>query len=148
MEARTKVWTQSLDRSYEKLPALPKGADEFIVSVLPWLALIFGVISILSGVSVFGIGSLSTPYAALYGPGGYTAFVIAGIILLAEGILMLLAFPKLRRKEVRGWNLMFWVLVLSIVSSLVSLSVFGIVWAVIGALIGYYFLYQIKSYYK
>lgn len=138
-----------LDGSYSKLPALPKGADEFIVSVAPWLALIFGVLSILIGISGFGLLTALSPFAAVAGASGYAVTaLVSSLIVLVEGVVMLWAFPSLRKRAVKGWDLLFWVLVLGILSSIVSLSVFGIVQAVIGALIGYYFLYQIKSYYK
>ena len=148
METQTKKWTKILDNYYVKFPVLPKGADEFIVSVAPWLALVFGILAILGGISAFGFGSFLTPYAAMFGPGGYAAFLLSSLVILAEGVLMLWAFSSLRKRALKGWNLMFWTLVLSILSSVVSLSVYSIVSSVIGALIGYYFLYQVKSYYK
>lgn len=149
MDAQTKQWTKMLDESYAKLPVLPKGANDFIVSIAPWLALIFGALSLLSGVAGFGLLTVLSPFATVAGAGGYAvAGLVASVILLAQGVLMLLAFSPLKARKVRGWNLWFWVLVLSVLSSVVSLRVFGVVEAVIGALIGYYFLYQVKSYYK
>ena len=88
-------------------------------------------------------------FAAVAGAGAYAITgLLSSAVLLLEGVIMIVAFPALKKRAQRGWNLLFWSLVLSIVSSVLSLSVFGVIQSVIGALIGYYFLYQMKSYYK
>ncbi len=149
MDAQTKQWTKALDDSYAKLPALPKGATDFIVNIAPWLSLIFGVLSILVGVSAFGFLAVLSPFAAVAGAGAYAITgLLSSLVLLVEGVIMIVAFPSLKKRGQRGWNLLFWSLILSVVSSVLSLNVFGVVQSVVGALIGYYFLYQMKSYYK
>jgi len=149
MDAQTKQWTKALDDSYAKLPVLPKGATDFIVNVAPWLSLIFGVLSILVGVSAFGFLAVLSPFAAVAGAGAYAITgLLSSLVLLVQGVIMIVAFPSLKKRGQRGWNLLFWSLILSVVSSVLSLNVFGVVQSVVGALIGYYFLYQIKSYYK
>lgn len=149
MDAQTKNLTKFLDVYYAKLPALPKGATEFIVSIAPWLALVFGVLAILSGIAAFGFLSVLSPFAAVAGATQY-AFtgLLAALVLVVQGAVELLAFPSLKSRKVRGWNLMFLSLLLMVVSSVFYLSVFGVVQSLIGLLIGYYFLYQVKSYYK
>lgn len=141
--------TKALDQNYTKLPALPKGVNEFLVSVFPWLALVFGALAVVAGLGALGILTAFTPAAAVVGAGQY-AFVglFAAVILLAQGVVELLAFPSLKQKKAKGWNLMFYSLLLSLLSSVVGLSVSSVVGGVIGFLIGYYFLYQVKSYYK
>lgn len=141
--------TKALDGYYVKFPALPKGANEFLVSVAPWLALVFGVLAVVAGLGALGILTAFAPVAVVAGASQY-AFVglFAAVFLLAQGALELLAFPSLKARKQRGWNLMFYSVVLSLLSSVISLSVSGIVFGLIGFLIGYYFLYQVKSYYK
>ncbi|MEK7551211.1 MAG: hypothetical protein AAB532_01290 [Patescibacteria group bacterium] len=149
MDAQTKQMTKVLDDSYAKLPALPKGATDFIVNIAPWLSLIFGVLSILVGVSAFGFLAVLSPFAAVSGVGAYAITgLLSSIVLLVEGVIMVVAFPALRKRAQRGWTLLLWSLVLSVVSSVLTLNVFGVVQSVVGALIGYYFLYQMRSYYK
>jgi uncharacterized membrane protein HdeD (DUF308 family) len=149
MDVQIKKLTKFLDVYYVKLPALPKGATDFIVSIAPWLALVFGVLAILSGVAAFGFLSVLSPFAAVAGAGQY-AFtgLLAAAVLVAQGVVELLAFPSLKSRKAMGWSLMFLSLLLSVVSSIFYLSVFGVVQSLIGVLIGYYFLYQVKSYYK
>jgi len=142
-------WRKLLDKYYVKLPAFPKGLNEFIVAVAPWLALIFGVLGILAGVNTFGALSVMTPFAAFAGVQGYAfATIFSAIILLLQGLIGILAFAPLKAKKVRGWNLMFYSLLLSLLSSLAYLNVYTILNALIGALIGYYVLYQVRAFYK
>ncbi len=135
---------KTLDKYYVKLPKFPKGLNNFIVSVSPWLALIFGALAISAGVL-----SLMSPFAVIVGLHGYAVTVfISLIILLVQGVIELLAFSPLRGRKIRGWNLMFYSLMLSLISSIVTLNVFSVLNSILGVLIGYYILYQIKSYYK
>lgn len=140
---------KTLDGYYVKLPVLPKGVNEFLVSVAPWLALVFGVLAVVAGLGAFGILTAVAPVAAVAGAGQY-AFtgLLAALVLLVQGGVELLAFPALKARKVKGWNLMFYSLLLSVLSSVVALSVGSVLSSVVGALIGYYFLYQIKPYFK
>lgn len=140
---------KTLDGYYVKLPALPKGINDFIVSISSWLALIFGVLAIFAGISAFSALSFLSPFTAVAGASGYAfTTIISSVVLLAQGIIELLAFSPLKARKVRGWNLMFYGLILSVVSSVIALNVYSVLNAIVGALIGYYILYQIKSYYK
>jgi len=149
MDAKVKELLKPVDENYAKIPALPKGATDFIASVAPWLALIFGVLAVLFGLfAIVGMLALS-PVAALSGVGQYAVVgLVAAVILVLQGGMELLAYPSLKARKAKGWNLMFYVLVLSFVSSLFSLNVMSVVSSLVGVLIGYYFLYQVKSYYK
>ncbi len=144
--------TKTLDEYYAKSPALPTNIKELLVSFAPWLTLIAGVLAILSGLSLFGLLGLATsvmPYAAAAGFGGFAITAILSLlVLLVTGVIYLLAFSPLKARKVKGWNLMLYAMLLYVVSAVVRLSVFGVVEAIVGFLIGYYFLYQVKSYYK
>ena len=141
--------TKTLDGYYVKFPALPKGAKDFIVSISSWLALIFGVLAVMAGVSAFGTLSFLTPFAAVAGVSGYAfTAIISTAILLVQGVIELMAFSPLKARKVKGWNLMLYSLVLSVISTVIALNVYSLLNSLVGALIGYYFLYQVKSYYK
>lgn len=138
-----------LDQNYAKLPALPKGVNEFLVSVAPWLALVFGVLAIVAGLGAFGLLTVFAPMVTVAGASQYAfAGFLAAVVLLLQGGVELLAFPSLKARKVKGWNLLYYSLLLSVLSSVVGLNVGSVVGAVVGFLLGYYFLYQIKSYYK
>jgi hypothetical protein len=140
---------KTLDESFAKLPALPKKWTDLIVNYAPWLALIGGVILIFGAVSLIGLGSFLSPFAMMAGSGFFViTWVLAAVLLLVGGVLEFLAFKPLKARSVKGWNFMFYALLLNALGSVVRLSVSEVVMAVISFLIGYYFLYQVKSYYK
>lgn len=140
---------KTLDQYCIKLPAFPKGIKDFIAQITPWLALIFGVMAVLSGISAFGGLSLLTPFVAIEGIYGYTiTAMLSAVVLLIQGVIELMAFSPLKAGKAKGWNLLYYALVLGVVGSILTLNVSSVLGSLIGALIGYYFLYQIKSYYK
>lgn len=156
-----------LDGYFVKSPALPTGGKEFLVSIAPWLALIFGVLGLIFGamglLAVLGIAALGMgtvgvagSYGGMPAAGAYAAHiagfsflaVVALAFALLGALLQVLAFPGLKARKEKGWNLMLYVVLLSLVGSVLSLNVLSVVWAVVWFLIAYYFLYQVKSYYK
>jgi len=141
--------SKSLDKYYVKLPAFPKDIKDFIVNVSPWLSLIFGVVAVISGISFFGGFSFLSSFAFYPGERGYVFVgILSTAILLIQGIIELMAFSPLKGRQAKGWNLLFYSLLLGVLSSIITLNLSSVISSIIGALIGYYFLYQIKSYYK
>lgn len=143
-----------LEELYSKAPALPTNWKESLVKVSPWLALVFGVLSLLTGLlGVLGAGAVSL-YAPLAGAAGGILAVwiwVSVVLLFVEGVVLLLAYPSLKKRLLKGWNLLFLLELVWLVSRVIdvlTLNVSGIVGAVIGAVVGFYFLFQIKSYYK
>lgn len=135
----------SVEKVYQKLPSLPKGVNEFIVAVAPWLAIIFGILGILGSLAAFGISTVASPFIALGGGVGLaTNLIIAALLGLIESVLMVVAFPSLLKRKYFGWTMLFWAQLLAVVSGVVTLSAYSI----IVALIWFYFVFQIKSYYK
>lgn len=130
---------------YAKLPALPAGAREFVVTITPWLSIIFGLLLVLASLSAFGVVAVFSPFSTYARGAGFAgALLLTAVLGIAQGVLMMVAFPPLRKKAAKGWTLLFWSEVVGLIGSVVSLSVTG----VIGALIAFYFLFQIKPYYK
>lgn len=130
---------------FTKLPALPKDARALIVKITPWVALIFGILGIIGGVGALGILGGASPFVIAGGGmqslGGGMLAVIIGII---SSVLLLAAFPGTRAHKEKGWKLLFWSEAVSTVGALLAISLFG----VLIALIGFYLIFQIKSYYK
>jgi hypothetical protein len=113
------------------------------------LALVFGVLAILAGVGGLGIFTAFSPLAYMYAGAGYTVFLlVASVVGIVQGVLMVLAFRPLQKRAVRGWNLLVWGEGLAVVSSLVSLRVGDVIWAIVGVAIALYILFQVESYYK
>lgn len=149
MDAQTEKLIKLLEQPYSKAPVLPANAKEFIVSVAPWLSLIFGVLLVLTGVGGLGWFSAFSPLTTMYaGVGNTTLLLVASILIIAQGAVMIMAFSPLKARRKRGWNLWVWTELLAVLSSVLSLSIGSIVWAIIGAAVAFYFLFQVRSYYK
>lgn len=128
---------------------LPKGLKDFIVAVAPWLSLIGGVLAILAALAIFGLGSMVAPLT-MYGGAAYAAsfastYMISLAVLGVAGILELLAFPGLRKRSIKGWRLLFYANLVWAVSELVNFQLLSFV---LGVVVGLYFLFQVREYYK
>jgi len=142
--------TNTLDEYLgKKAPQLPDNIKQTLVNFSPWLALIAGVLGVLSALTVFGIGSVFSPFALYGGPkfaGSYfSLFTFSSILLGVTGVLNLMAITPLRAKKERGWNLLFYAELIWIASYLIQ---FDLVNVVVGGLIGLYFLFQVRPYFK
>jgi hypothetical protein len=135
----------TLDQWFSQAPGLPINAKETLVKYMPIIALIFGIIGIL--LSLAGIAALTAiaPLAVVTGVHGYGGGFIAVIFMLASSILLFAAYSGTKARKISGWNMLFWSEVVYLIGSLVSLSILQ---GIISALIGFYLLFQIKSYYK
>src|SRR6185437_8492211 len=74
------------------------------------------------------------------------------IALLVQAIIYIAAFPGLREHKKNGWNLLFYGALLNVVYGVIVLfTAYGgmsqLIWSVIGSAIGFYLLYQVRSYY-
>ena len=135
----------TMEGQFKKLPPLPANWRDVIVNITPWLALVFGLIGIFGSLAAVGILTFLAPLVLLGGGVGVASGGIIGAVLaLVASVLMVTAFTGTRAKKISGWNLLFYSEAVSLVSSVVFFSVGG----AIGALIGFYILFQIKSHYK
>lgn len=156
IDEQTKQLVKPLEEMYAKAPSLPAGVKDFIVMVSPWVAGLLGVLSVVGfAFALLGLGALGV-LAPLSGSATVSLAgfgLVTTVLGLASGVLLLLAFRPLQKRQLRGWNLMFWVLLLGLVSTVVGntlfyFSVVGLAFAVVWFLIELYFLFQVKSYYK
>lgn len=128
---------------------LPANAKETLVKVSPWIIIIVLVFTLPLVLFAFGLGALVAPFAFLGGPAAgadYAAgFTLAMVFLAVAVVLDIMALPGLFARSMRGWRLVYYGTIASLVYSLVSGNVLG---GLINALISFYLLFQIKSYYK
>src|SRR5258708_25910770 len=138
----------TMQQWFDKAPALPKNAREAIVKITPWIALVFGILGVLGSIAGLGVLTVCSPFAVFGGVSGVSSYgtgFIAALIWLVASALLLAAFPGTKAGKAVGWNLLFWSQAVHLVGSLVAMS---FVSGIIGAAIGFYLLFQIKSYYK
>lgn len=142
-----------LEDVFKNAPHLPKSWVKFLVKIVPWLALLGGIANILGGLSTLSYarrGGAMFELIAGFANIHPAYFVISGLLSIAAGGLVLMAFSRLREKLLTGWVLLFWSSILGIGQSLLSLffaygSVIGMA---IGVLISWYLLFEIKPSYK
>lgn len=133
-----------LESFYLRLPGLSTEIKEFIVKILPFPSLIFGIT--LTFASILEI--IGTPVLSIFTLQGRGLPVIQMLLLtntlgIAQGLLMVFAFSGLRHHLQKGWRLLFWSQILWIIASLISFSpslLFGIVLL--------YPFFQVKKYYN
>lgn len=129
----------------KKAPALPANIKELIVKFGPYLVLLSIIVSLPAILTLLGLGAFLMPFGYGAGAGYGLNYTISILFLLVNVVMMALALPGLFKRTLSSWRLLFYASLLSIVSSLVS---FNFVGALINAVISFYFLFQIKSYYK
>jgi hypothetical protein len=136
-----KKFVANFEPLFKSLPHLPPGFIKFIVSIAPWIALLGGISSILTGFGLLDIDDLMELDPA----------AISTILEMVMGALLLLAFSPLRKKEFKGWMFLFWAAVINIVNLILVIFAYstGIVGgSIVGVLVQLYLIFEIKSSYK
>ena len=132
-----------IDSLYSKLPGFGPEIKDFIVKVLPYLAIIAGLVIVFSSV----VDLLGTPFLnALTRSGGATIFqklMIVNVLGVVEGVLMIIAFKGLRKRKMIGWRLILWSQILFVVSALISFSPSFLL-----GLVFLYPLFQVRTSYR
>ncbi len=128
-----------------KAPSLPEGLKSFLVKVAPYLVIIGLIFTGLALLSILPALGLMTAYggaagATLFGP----MMVFSLLFGVINAILLIMAVPGLFKKTESGWRYVFYASLVSLVSSVVSVSIAGLIFSVIG----FYFLFQVRSYYN
>lgn len=123
---------------------LPPAAKEFIVQFGPWITLVLLILALPVLFAALGLTAFLTPFAAM--GGGRSGIGLLSVVLsIVALVLEAMALPGLFRRSKSGWNLLFYSTIVSAVDNLVNLNIAGLI---VGLLIGWYFLFQVRSYYK
>lgn len=138
---------ERLEEVYRKTPDLSPSVRSIVVEILPWISGAAGILLLLSGTIDLLYNNVSSNISS--GMGGDLAFLFLSPVLnIFLGALFLSAFMPLRKKQKRGWMLLFLVELLFIISPILSLHLGSIILNLVLATIGFYFLFQVKPAYK
>ena len=122
---------------------LPANVKEFIVKYGPWITLILVILSLPLLFAVLGLNMVFLNYMSYYG-GLHSEWGLSLILGLVALGLEVIALPGLFRRSKQGWNFLFYADLILIVEYVVTGNFGGI----ISSVIGFYFLFQIREYYK
>jgi hypothetical protein len=142
---------------YKEAPHLPVNAQDWLAKNAWWLVLI-GVI--LGGIAILNIIFLSFfASAALVVLGGGFGVLLSIVALLAVIVFLVLgivslvlsamAINPLKAGHKKGWMLLFLVALLNVLATIISfvtsLNFFGLIWGLLAAAVGAYFLFEVRS---
>src|SRR3990167_10000105 len=130
------------EKVYSYLPPLSGELKEFVVRILPFFTIVFGVIITLASALDF-LGSAVITSFTLGGPQIIQQLLLRSVLGIAQGVIMIFAFLPLRHHQERGWRLLFWSQILWIIAAALSLN-----FAVVLGFLIFYPLFQVKQYYR
>ncbi len=135
---------------FAKAPHLPESARKGIVSVAPWIALIFGVLGILGTLSMGALGSILS-FSFLSGNIAQLTWTISVLAGTLSAILELLAYKPLTVREKKGWNYIFYGMMLMIAAAIIDI-LFGYgsdaMQIIFGSILGLWILFEVRSQYR
>lgn len=143
---------------FTKAPTLPDSSREALVDLWPWIALIFGVLQLLAAGVLVRLLRLTATVGPISGAlvisGTERVAIYVGIaVLIIDAVILLLAFPKLRWRSRRGWELLFLGSLLNFGYTIISFfihsrGILPAVFGLLGSVVGFYLLYQVRGAYK
>jgi hypothetical protein len=129
---------------------LPTEVKEFIVKVSPYLVIIFAVMALPIIFAALGLTAFLSPFAMMGGYRygfGWGFFATVGLVFsVITFIIEIIAVPGLFKRTKSAWTLLFYASIVSLIGTLLSFN--GLVGGIIGAIIGWYILFQVKELYK
>lgn len=149
---------------FKGVPNLPDSSKESLAKAWPWIALVFGILQVLAAWGLWGVVRLVDRTAdivntySIYYTGNSVALsgmdktliYLGVLVLLVDGVLLLLAFPKLKNRSRSGWDLLFLGALLNLGYAVLSLfirdrGIGTFIMNLIGSGIGFYLLFQVRE---
>jgi len=129
------------------LPHLPKDWVKNIVKVLPYLVLLGGIFSLISGFQNLFTFNRNRAWVMHWLQITRTYYYVTAVFSILMAILYLMAYKPIKNKEYEGWLLLFWTVILSLIQSIVLLIMGwgNLVGSIIAAVIGFYLIYEVRS---
>lgn len=142
---------------------LPENFKKGLVTAMPWLALIGGILSLLGAMGVYQLVTVASSWIGVanelsnaYGYSGYSSSFgpllwLSLALLVVEAVVSFMAFSPLKENKKRGWDLMFWLSLLNVAYAVIYLiaapNIMQFIFSLLGSAIGLYLLFQIRSHY-
>jgi len=130
---------------------IPKNIKERIATVAPYLVIIWiallALTTILGLLGLLGMGATLGVLAMKAGAWSYIrieSFVASAAALVLEAM----ALPGFFKRTAGSWRLVFYASIVSLAGSLLSFNVGAAVSAIVGTVIEWYLLFQVKELYR
>jgi hypothetical protein len=144
---------------YESVPHLPKEARTWLAENAWWITAIGVIVGAIGIVSALFFTVLTGAFLAAVAGGvgaaiGALVFIGVLISLVLSAVAVFLggmAINPLKAMKKKGWTLLFAILLLEVASIVVSnvlgMNLFALVWSLLWAAVGGYFLFELRSYF-
>jgi hypothetical protein len=153
---------QKIEKVFEVFPKLSKENQTMLLKFLPWLVLIIALGTLGAGIELLrSIDKVNSVVRSIqrdgYGAENENKVTISAWLsltaLFSESLLLFSAYPGTRDHKKSGWNLIFYAFIVNIFYGIVSFfAYYGRIFELVSNLIVsgfiFYFLFQIKSYFK
>lgn len=144
---------------YKNAPHLPKEVQKWIATNAWWIVLVGVVAGVFATLTVLSVTFFAG--AILAGVGGAVGAAIGGLAIVAvliglflsvvQLVLAAMAIQPLKALKKKGWDLLFIITLLDVVSLavllLLTFDIFGTIWGLLWVAVGAFFLFEIREYY-
>jgi hypothetical protein len=133
---------------------IPQAGREWLAQFGPWFVVVMLVLSLPAVLLLLGVGSTWPPvgfggfrwnYFSTNGWGYTNVYWLWLIGVVVPFVLLALSLPGLFARKMSGWRLAFYAELINLIAGVVMLDIVG---ALIGGLIWFYVLFQIRPLYK
>lgn len=162
MDQQLKPAEDKLAEAFKGLPPLPASAKKMLVQWWPYVTLAAGVLQLLAALALYNWGQdinkladSVNKFSSAFGVANTVEklnifYWLSLAILVATGVIFLMAYPGLKAKKRSGWSLMFLATLLNAVYGVFSAlndrgGIGSLVGSLIGTAIGLYFLFQVRD---
>ncbi len=128
----------------------------------PWIALIFSASQLLAAWTIINLLLAADRFTKYISPvdgvhvisgTDRTILYLGLVVLIINAIILIFAHAWLKRRQRKGWELLFLGLFLNVGYSMVSLFMRGrgatvFVFTLVGSIVGFYLLYQVRDKYE
>lgn len=154
---------KALDNVFKKAPQMSEAARKTLADALPWIALAVGVLSLVGAWIAYRAATFVTEITGgligntygLYAPsvaGNFTFLWVGVVLMLAQAVIALVAYPSLKARKKSGWNLLFLTEAIYAVYAVVYhlfayVDIGQLIFSLLVTAVGLYLLFQVRGYY-
>lgn len=128
----------------KKTPGLSSKGKKQLVTVYPWITLIFDILSIPVILALIGLNDASVLPPPLLNTQNYLLYILASICLGLSIALSFFSVPYLFKKSIKGWYLLYVSSLFSLIYGVLTLTFIGLFFTTVSI----YLQFQIKEFYE